>query len=107
MNKFKLLAIALVLGVSSLFANNVNPDVSKDEIRQQIIELVESSDNTISEQITVKVTFAFSSEGEIIVKKVNSRNKEVLAFIRENLNSRKLKNPGRVNRDYTMPIVIK
>lgn len=107
MNKFRLLAIALVLGVSSLFANTVNPDVSKDEIRKQIVELVDSSTNKISEQITVKVIFSFSSEGEIIVKKIDSENRDVIAFIRKNLNHKILENPGRVNKDYTMPIVIK
>lgn len=108
MNKFKVLAIALVLGTTSLFANNViNPEVSKDEIRQQIIELVQHSENTIDKQTTVNVTFTFSTSGEIIVKKVDSTDKEVLAFIRENINSRTLENPGRANRNFTMPIVIK
>jgi hypothetical protein len=108
MNKFKVLAIALVLGTTSLFANNiVNPDVSKDEIRQQIIELVEHSVNTIDGEVTVNVTFTFSTSGEIIVKKVSSTDKEVLAFIRENINSKILENPGKANRNFTMPIVIK
>ncbi|SNR38546.1 hypothetical protein SAMN06265371_102172 [Lutibacter agarilyticus] len=108
MNKFKLLAIAFVLGTTSLFANNiVNPEVSKDEIRQQIIELVQHSVNTIDNQVTVNVTFTFSTSGEIIVKKVSSTDKEVLAFIRENINSKILENPGRANRNFTMPIVIK
>ena len=108
MNKFKLMAIALVFGVSSLFANNIiNPEVSKDVIRKQIIELVQDSSNSIEDQVTVNVTFTFSTSGEIIVKKVGSRNAEVLAFIREHINSKVLVNPGRANRNFTMPIVIK
>ena len=107
MNKFKLMAIALVFGVSSLFANNIiNPEVSKDDIRQQIVELVQHSTNSIDNQVTVNVTFTFSTSGEIIVKKVDSRDAEVLTFIRENINSKILVNPGRANRNYTMPIVI-
>ena len=108
MNKFKLMAIALVFGVSSLFANNIiNPEGSKDEIRQQIVELVQHANNTIEDQVTVNVTFTFSTSGEIIVKKVDSRNAEVLAFIREHINSKVLVSPGRANRNFTMPIVIK
>ncbi|MFD1293055.1 hypothetical protein ACFQ5N_04315 [Lutibacter holmesii] len=108
MNKFKLMAIALVFGVSSLFANNIiNPEVSKDEIRQQIVELVQDANHTIDSEVTVNVTFTFSTSGEIIVKKVNSTNPQVLAFIRENINSKVLVNPGRANRNFTMPIVIK
>jgi len=107
MNKFRLLAIALVFGTMSLFANSIpTSEVSKDEIRAQIIELVENSQNTIESEVTVKVTFTFSSEGEIVVKKVGSTDKDVLAFIRENINSKKLENPGKVNKNYTMPIVI-
>lgn len=108
MNKFKVLAIALVLGASSLFANNIiNSDVSKDDIRKQIIELVQNSENSIDNQVTINVTFTFSTAGEIIVKKVNSRDKEVLSFIRENINKKILVNPGKVNRNYTMSFVIK
>ena len=108
MNKFKVLAIALVLVTTSLFANNItSPDVSRDEIREQITELVENSNNNIKNEVTVNVTFTFSTTGEIIVKKVNSRDKDVLAFIRENINKKVLKNPGRANKNFTMPIVIK
>ena len=108
MNKFRLLAIALVFGTTSLFANTIiTPDVSKDEIRKQIIELVENSTNTIENQVIVNVTFTFSTEGEIVVLKVNSTDKQVLSFIRENLNSKTLENPGKLNRHYTMAINIK
>lgn len=107
MNKFKLLAIAFVLGTTSLFANNIiTPEVSKDEIRQQIIELVQHSENNIEGQVTVTLTFTFSTSGEIVVKRVDSMNKEVLAFVRKNINSKKLVNPGKAHRNYTMPIVI-
>ena len=108
MNKFKVLAIALVLVTTSLFASNIeNPEVSKDEIRNQIVELVQFSNNSIDSQITVNVTFTFSTSGEIVVKKVNSTDKEVLAFVRENINSKVLVKPGRANKNFTMPIVIK
>lgn len=108
MNKFRLLAIALVFGTTSLFASTIiTPDVSKDEIRKQIVELVENSNNAIENQVLVNVTFTFSTEGEIVVLKVNSTDKQVLSFIRENLNSKTLDNPGKANRRYTMAINIK
>ena len=104
MNKFKLMAIALVFGVSSLFANNIiNPVVSKDAIRKQIIELVQDSNNTIENQETVNVIFTFSTSGEIIVKKINSSDAKVLTFIREHINNKVLVNPGKANRNFTMP----
>ena len=107
MNKFRLLAIALVFGTTSLFASTIiTPDVSKDEIRAQIIELVENSETIIENQVVVHVTFTFSTSGEIVVLKVNSTDKQVLTFIRENLNSKSLENPGKANIHYTMAIII-
>jgi hypothetical protein len=108
MNKFKLLAIVLMMGVTSLFAKiNTNPDTSKDEIRKQIIELVEQTTNVFENEISVKITFTFDTEGEIIVLSVDSKEKDVLSFIRENLNNKKLKNPGKVQKEYTLRISIK
>lgn len=108
MNRFKLLTIALFLGSASLFASTIiNPDVSKDEIRKQIVELVESAAGTIENEIVVDLTFTFSTEGEIIVKKLSTRNKYVLKFVRENLNGKKIENPGRANKNYKMSIMVK
>ena len=108
MKKIKLLVLALVLGTSSLFANSIiNPDVSKEEIRKQIIELVQDSNNIVNEKIDVKVTFTFNTDGEIIVLKVGSSDKRVLTFIREKLNGKVLENPGKVYKQYSMPISIK
>ena len=108
MNKFRLLAIALVLGTTSLLANTIiNPEVSRDEIRKQIVELVGNSKVSIDDITTVNVTFTFSSEGEIVVLKVDSRDEQVLNFVRKNLNSKKLEKPGKANRHFSMPITIK
>lgn len=108
MNKFRLLAIALVFGTASLFANNItSPDVSKEEIRKQIIELVENSEITFESQVSINISFTFSSEGEIIVTKVDSRDKNVLTFIRKNINGKKLKNPGTEGKELKMSFLIK
>lgn len=108
MKKIKLLVLALVLGTTSLFANSIiNPDVSKEEIRKQIIELVQDSNDIVSEPIDVKVTFTFNTKGEIVVLKVGSTDRKVLTFIREKLNGKTLENPGKVYKQYSMPIAIK
>ena len=105
MNKFRLLAIAFVFSATSLFANTIaNPEVKASEVRKQIVELVESSNISIDDAVTVNITFTFSSEGEIVVLKVDSKDKQVLSFVRKSLNSKKLENPGRANKYFTMPI---
>lgn len=108
MNKFRLLAIALVFGTASLFANNeINPNISKDEIRKQIVELVADSEVSVDVELVINVTFTFSSEGEIVILDVDTQEEEILDFLRTTINSKKLENPGKVNRHYTMPISLK
>ena len=107
MNKFKLMAIALVFGAASLFANTIsNPEVSGDEIRKQIIELVDNASENLETSISVNVTFSFNSEGEIVVLKVSSKEKNVLNFIRENMNGKTIETPGKNRKKYSMFITV-
>ncbi len=108
MNKVKLLIVAFVVSTMSLFANEVEtPAVSKDEIRNQIVELLKDVNTNLSSEEVVNVTFTFNTDGEIVVLKVQSEKKEILKFIRTNLNGKKIENPGRVKREYTMPINVR
>jgi hypothetical protein len=108
MNKFKLMAIAFVFGTASLFASTItNPEVSGDEIRSQIVALVDASAKTLESPISVEITFSFNSEGEIVILKVQSRDKEILDFIRTNINGEKLENPGKMRKKYEMFITVK
>jgi hypothetical protein len=107
MKKSKLFLVAFAIGTLGLFANNEEtPSVSKDEIRKQIIELLETSTTDVAAEISVNITFTFNTEGEIVVLKVASIDKEILNFVRENVNGQKIENPGKVKRQYTMPISI-
>jgi hypothetical protein len=106
MNKFKLLAIAFVLGTASLFANTYNPEVSKDEIRAQIVELVANSKTDIIKETYVEIEFTFNTDGEIVVLRVTTNDQDVRNFVRTSINGKKLETPGRVNKLYRMPIVI-
>lgn len=108
MNKFKLMAIALVFGAASLFANTVsNPEISGNEIRKQIIELVDNVSDNLEIRTSVNVTFSFNSEGEIVVLKVGSKDNDVLNFIRKNMNGKTIENPGKEKKKYSMVITIK
>ena len=60
MKKFKLMAIALVMGTTSLFATSiVNPVGSIEEIREQITELVDAANVNFDENKTVDLIFTF------------------------------------------------
>ena len=44
---------------------------------------------------------------ESLVLKVESLDKNVLTFIRENINGKKIENPGKVKKKYEMFITVK
>ncbi|MBP8793718.1 MAG: hypothetical protein KBE41_11835 [Lutibacter sp.] len=108
MKKAILVIVVFVVSSMSLYANEIEaPIVSKDEIRTQIVDLLKDVNTNLSTEAAVDVTFTFNTDGEIVVLSVNSTNKEVLKFIRQNLNGKQIEKPGRVKREYTMPINVR
>ena len=89
MKKFKLLALSLVIGTASLSATTTEA-VSSEEIRTQIVELLQTPDFGIVSEMTVNISFTFSSEGEVVVLGVNSKNRNILNYVRKNLNYKKI-----------------
>jgi len=108
MKKFKLMALAFIIGTASLFATNTNElkTVNK-ELRNQIVSLLQSPDFKVEKDTTINITFTFSSQGEIVVLKVGCDNCDLLNYIRENLNYKKIENPGEANKLYTLPLKMK
>ena len=108
MRKFKLMALALVIGTASLFATNGDaPTKVNKELRNQILSLLQSPDFNVEKDAVVNITFTFSSEGEIVVLKVGCDNCDILDYVRENLNYKKIENPGVTNKLYTLPLKMK
>ena len=107
MRKFKLMALALVIGTASLFAaNGEDPKEANKQIRSQIVSLLQAPDFVIENETTVMLTFTFSSQGEVVVLNVDSRDKNILNYVRENLNYKKVDNPGERDKLYTMPLKV-
>lgn len=107
MKKFKLLALALVIGTASLFATNGNDLIEPNKkIRTQIVNLLEAPNFIIENETKVIISFTFNSEGEIVVLTVDTRDKNILNYIRENLNNKKVENPGERDKLYTMPLKV-
>lgn len=107
MKKFMLVALALVIGTTTLFAKNGNPDGSTNEMRTQIVALMDAPNFNVNHETTVTITFTFSSEGEIIVLNVDSKDSDILNYVRENLNQKVISNPGEKFKQYTMPLTLK
>lgn len=107
MKKLMILALALVFGTTTLFASNVLPDDDNKNIRSQILKLIDTPDFSINEDTTVTIKFTFNSESEIIVLSVDSKDRDVLNYVRKNLNNKVISNPGEKDKLYSIPLTIK
>jgi transposase len=102
MKKIKILVVALLLGSASLFASNSEYfNEPNTIIRSQIMDLIKSSAEKIDTEMRVNITFTFSSEGEIVVLNMDTKDSDVLNYVRENLNYKKVENPGIPNKIYS------
>tara|TARA_B100000508_G_C11397962_1_gene246787 strand:- start:551 stop:880 length:330 start_codon:yes stop_codon:yes gene_type:complete len=107
MKRMKLLALALVIGTSSLFAASIfDDDVPAKLIGTQVADLFDTPNFEIEDDLTVNITFTFDSEGKIVVLNVDSRDYDVLNYIRKNMNHQLIQTPGEPNREFIMPLKI-
>lgn len=108
MKKIILMALAFVIGTASLFADgSPTVDDPNREIRNEIVQLLDTPEFIVNEDISVILTFTFNSEGEIVVLCPGCKNKDVVNYIRENLNHKKFMNPGEKDKLYKLPLKIK
>ena len=108
MKKLKLLALAFVIGTSSLFAINVDfLDNPEKEMRSELVKMLDSPDLFVDDDITVMLKFTFNSEGEIVLLCPGCKNKKIVDYMRSHLNNRKFENPGIKDKIYTLPLTIK
>ena len=108
MRKLKLFTVAFALGMTSLFASENIEDLNK-EIRYQVVELLSAAEFETDKDVNINLTFTFNSYGEIVVLNIasDSMNKDVKEFIRDNVNYKKIQNPGLENQNYSLPINVK
>ena len=104
MKKLKVLALALVITTGSLFAAEIVPDIPVKEIRSQIVDLFHAPEFTLNEELKINIVFTFNSEGKIVVLSVDSKDSDVLDYVRKNLNNKAIDTPGEMNRVFTMPL---
>ena len=107
MRKFKLLALAFVIGTASLFAVNIDkPENPSKEIRNEIVKLLQSPEFTVENDMAVVIKFTFNSEGEIVVLCAGCKDKKIVNYIRKNLNNKKFNTPGEKDKVYSLPLKI-
>jgi len=106
MRNLKVLPIALLIATSSLFATEIAPDIPVKQIRTQVADLFQAPEFNLDEDTIVNILFTFSSEGDIVVLKVDSTDKEVLNYVSKYMNHKMIQTPGEVNRVFTLPLRI-
>lgn len=106
MKKLNVLALALVIGTASLFASNVVSDIPTKQIRTQIVDLFKTPKFNIEEDLKVNIFFTFNSAGEIVLLKIDSKDKDVLNYVQESLNNKKVQTPGELYKVFTMTLKI-
>jgi len=109
MKNLKVLAFVLVFVIStaSLFATEIVPDIPVKEIRTQVADLFLDADFNIENEKIVNITFTFSSAGDIVVLKVDSKDREVLKYVSKYMNHKMIQTPGEPNRIFILPLRIK
>jgi len=85
MKKINLTAVALMIGVTSMFALNMdNSEVSKNDLKNHVFNF----NADIEKNITLKL--AVNSDDEIVVLRVDTKNSDVLNYVRKNVNGQKV-----------------
>jgi len=93
MKKLKLLILVLVIGTTALFASNIDTNNnSKKEFKDQIVNLESHSNFSINTEKNVTIKFSVNSNAEIVVISLDSKKANILNYVRENLNGKKITN---------------
>ncbi len=106
MKNLKVIAIALIISTSSLFAAEIVPDIPVKDIRNQVVDLLSDPEFKVAEEFVVNIVFTFSSEGDIVVLKVDSTNPDVIQYVRDHINHKMIATPGEPNREFILPLRI-
>ena len=106
MKNLKVLSFALLIATSSLFATEIVPDIPAKQIRTQVADLFQTPEFNLDEDTIVNISFTFSSEGSIVLLKIDSTDKEVLNYVSKYMNHKMIQTPGEKNRIFTFPLRI-
>lgn len=108
MKNLKLIALAIVLSVSTMaFASTVS-DNPTNNLQSEIVKLIGKTCEKLADvTIEADVVFTISEKGEVVVISVESTNSEAEKFVKCKLNYKKIKfDASNVEEIYRMPLKI-
>ena len=110
--KTMVLAVAIICG-TALNANTTEPTeptskttskVVKTSMKNELGKLLSDSELKLDEELAFKVTFTLNEDNEVVVLKVDTKDKAVERFIQSRLNYKKLEAVGLVGQTYYLPV---
>lgn len=104
----------MILGISLLttfttMATTTNPLKAKKHLRGQIVNLIgEKIPLKANEVLNAEVSFLVNGKNEIVVLDVESKNEDLIAFIKRKLNYKKIEVTSKINKKevYTLPLKV-
>lgn len=93
MRKLTVLLFAIVLGTSSLFANNSPAEKeSNKKIREQIAVLLDNPEIKLleAEELVANIEFTLNTKGEIVVLNVDTDKELIQSYVKARLNYKKI-----------------
>lgn len=108
MNNLKLIALAIVLSISTMsFTTKETDDVTR-ELQNEIVKLLgKTCDKLADETIELEVVFTISEKGQVVVICVNSENPKAESFVKCRLNYKQIKfDDSNVEKIYHLPIKV-
>lgn len=90
MKKLKIITAIIIICTSSLFASRTNIiDFKKEDIKEQVSELFETSKQIVEKGMVLNMLFSFDSDGDLVVYKVTDKKKYLRSDELEDTNHRK------------------
>jgi len=108
MKNLKLIALALVISISTASFATPTKENPTSKLREQIIELLGAPSEKLSDtKIQTEVVFTVNNENEIVIISVKSKNANVKSFVKSKLNNKKVtSNTLNEEKIFRMPLTI-
>jgi hypothetical protein len=100
------LALVLLIGTTLAAANPIADKVNKEEVCQEIGQLLKGPLFELDEDTYASVILIVNSENELVVLSVDTEDEQVERFIKNRLNYKKLKNSLEIGKEYRLPVII-
>ena len=108
MNNLKLIALAIVLSITTMSFTTKVTDSPTRELQNEIVKLFgETCDKLADETIEAEVVFTINEKGQVVVICVNSTNPKAELFVKCKLNYKQIKfDDSNVEKIYHLPLKV-